>query len=694
MTAKTNAQLVADVASELATNNRGQITAADVRGVLNDLLENSAVGSDQLTSAGRALASAASAAAQRTVLGFPLDYTDLPDSGSAPSAPSAGYRRIYSDDDQLYVGVPSGTLGGPYKIPTQTTGSITVSTTDDWLDIITRHAGGSIIYFEDGTYDFGSGSWTPENTNIFLYAQNVGGAVFTNFKLVTEGKKLYISGIDITPPNDGSYMFFVKAGSALQFVDCNVDVTGQASRSTFGYVYNSSLVIQTATRDSDWVMGASVSSEILLVDNCSAIKTGGTNYAYNVNFTHTNTIIGLLMDASFGTITATTFTRTGTNGGTGILLRRNSGLVMTTDCAVTNYDKGIRASSSSSVVSTTTTISTCDDAVYLDEGGRFYDADDNVYTTNTRDLYYEPNVGTVYFQGPIDTNGLGINKKGEPSTDIEISNSISEGVICTGDIAGNTLTVTAVTAGTLAVGQRLFGSSFGAIEFNTIITALGTGSGGTGTYTVNNSQTVGSATIYAFTANKNAIRFTDTDTGARIDQLVGVCEFYGNDANGSGPGVKAYAAAVTKSGSGDADLIFGTSGTTSGFQAVERMRINSSGNIGIGTKSPVNKFEISGSFGRGAPVTVTGATHTLGSTTNWLICNRAGTITVTLPAASSWTGREVMVKTVTANTVVSASSNVVPVDGTAAGTAILAATAGKWASLVSDGTNWVIMQAN
>jgi hypothetical protein len=29
-----------------------------------------------------------------------------------------------------------------------------------------------------------------------------------------------------------------------------------------------------------------------------------------------------------------------------------------------------------------------------------------------------------------------------------------------------------------------------------------------------------------------------------------------------------------------------------------------------------------------------------------------------------------------------------------AGTAILAATAGRFANLISDGTNWVIMQAN
>jgi hypothetical protein len=94
-----------------------------------------------------------------------------------------------------------------------------------------------------------------------------------------------------------------------------------------------------------------------------------------------------------------------------------------------------------------------------------------------------------------------------------------------------------------------------------------------------------------------------------------------------------------------------------------------------------------------APVTKT-ASFTLGSNENEVICNGTASITVTLPAASGWVGRKIRIKTRAAFTVVSAASNVKPIDTDTAGTAILAATAGKWAELVSDGTNWVIMSGN
>ena len=94
-----------------------------------------------------------------------------------------------------------------------------------------------------------------------------------------------------------------------------------------------------------------------------------------------------------------------------------------------------------------------------------------------------------------------------------------------------------------------------------------------------------------------------------------------------------------------------------------------------------------------APVTKTGD-FTLGANENEVICNGGASITVTLPSASSWVGRKVRIKTRAAYTVISASSNVKPLDTDTAGTAILAATAGKWAELVSDGSNWIIMAGN
>lgn len=97
------------------------------------------------------------------------------------------------------------------------------------------------------------------------------------------------------------------------------------------------------------------------------------------------------------------------------------------------------------------------------------------------------------------------------------------------------------------------------------------------------------------------------------------------------------------------------------------------------------------SLQRGTPVSKTNS-FTVAAGENWIICNGAG-IVVTLPAAASFIGREIMIKTIAAQAVTSAASNVVPQAGGAAGTAILAATAGLWATLVSDGTSWITMQS-
>ena len=66
------------------------------------------------------------------------------------------------------------------------------------------------------------------------------------------------------------------------------------------------------------------------------------------------------------------------------------------------------------------------------------------------------------------------------------------GTYVTGSISGTTLTITAATAGSLQVGSVLDGTG---VLPGTTITALGTGTGGTGTYTVNISQSVVSTAL-------------------------------------------------------------------------------------------------------------------------------------------------------------------------------------------------------
>lgn len=86
-------------------------------------------------------------------------------------------------------------------------------------------------------------------------------------------------------------------------------------------------------------------------------------------------------------------------------------------------------------------------------------------------------------------------------------------------------------------------------------------------------------------------------------------------------------------------------------------------------------------------------TYTVMNSDKWVILNNASAVTVTLPAANANLGRELYLKSIGAGVVSSASSNVVPINSATAGTALLSA-AGKWAHLVSDGTNWVTFSSN
>lgn len=278
-------------------------------------------------------------------------------------------------------------------------------------------------------------------------------------------------------------------------------------------------------------------------------------------------------------------------------------------------------------------------------------------------------------------------------------------------------TVTSVNVSGGTTGLTFSGGPITSSGTITMAGTLGVGYGGTGTTTTFTTGSVVFAGASGVYTQNNANFFWD-NTNARLglgttgpaqrlhvrQDLDGTIGVLIHNRNGTGAPVAAVQfisgafdlsdsryAQITSDGGSSNFLKFWTG---NGAAPTQKMQIDNNGNVCIGTTTVAALLTVNGSMALNAPVSVTGATYSVATTDNWIIANRAGTVTLTLPTASSFVGRILTVKNVQAQTVVSASSNVVPIGATAAGTAILAATAGKFAKLVSDGTNWITMEAN
>jgi hypothetical protein len=119
-------------------------------------------------------------------------------------------------------------------------------------------------------------------------------------------------------------------------------------------------------------------------------------------------------------------------------------------------------------------------------------------------------------------------------------------------------------------------------------------------------------------------------------------------------------------------------------------------NVGVNLSGQIVTQQPNGVLATSYPssgmVVVTAGSYSVLATDRDLLLNFAGTATLTLGTPTN--GRELWLRTIQADAVVSATANVIPLAGGAAGTAILAATAGKWCRLVGDGSNWQITAAN
>lgn len=107
-----------------------------------------------------------------------------------------------------------------------------------------------------------------------------------------------------------------------------------------------------------------------------------------------------------------------------------------------------------------------------------------------------------------------------------------------------------------------------------------------------------------------------------------------------------------------------------------------------------NVVNVKGSLATKVPTVLTGTSGTVGNDDSSIVVFSSGAFTITLPSPVTYPGRWLDIKTISNQTVSSASANVAPLVGGVNGTAILAATAGKWARLQSDGSEWQIMAGN
>jgi len=120
--------------------------------------------------------------------------------------------------------------------------------------------------------------------------------------------------------------------------------------------------------------------------------------------------------------------------------------------------------------------------------------------------------------------------------------------------------------------------------------------------------------------------------------------------------------------------------------------LNSNGSIS-NTNTNQSSLVSIGSLSRGAPKTIIG-NYIILKSDNWIICNSTTSpITITLPSGPDNIGRELMFKNTGSVTVNSLSSNIIPLTSINATSTILSA-GPTWATLVYDGTYWIIMQGS
>lgn len=247
-----------------------------------------------------------------------------------------------------------------------------------------------------------------------------------------------------------------------------------------------------------------------------------------------------------------------------------------------------------------------------------------------------------------------------------------------GDALVNTMTV-GLGAGSIGTNTAVGNNALVANTTGYYNTALGFGSSFANTTGPGNTA-LGAYTLYANTTGSNNVALGNTAgyyyNGTTGNNLTPSNSVY--IGNGTSPLADAQTNQIVI---GDSAIGAGSNTVTLGHTTI------------VTTILRGNVTATAGSLALKAPTTVNAATYSMTSNDSSLIITTTN-CTITLLSAATYTGRILHIKNITATSLTSNASNVVPLGSATAGSAILAATAGKFAMLQSNGTNWITMMSN
>lgn len=207
---------------------------------------------------------------------------------------------------------------------------------------------------------------------------------------------------------------------------------------------------------------------------------------------------------------------------------------------------------------------------------------ETVYDTNP--LYASPIPYQVSYQIPTGlqllfsvtlVNGPGIPSNATALVQSALVAAATQGIIGTGAtfvgfVNGTTLTVTSVSSGALAVGQTVDDNT-GLLAAGTQITALGTGAGGVGTYTVLPSQTVASETMTSVSPGSSLV----PNLRARIASILYATQYI-QAINALGSWAQVASIGIGSANTASASIVGFINGNTLTVQSII------SGSLGVG----------------------------------------------------------------------------------------------------------------